>query len=464
MDSLGLGACCKSNRERRKGKVTVVKKAHCLVSALIAVLIISLPGHTATLNWAKYVSQDGSFSFHHPQGWQVTESESGLVVQGGSSSEQLWLVPLPYQDSWSAQQHANFFLSILQKENPELEASGWQSDPGGEAVLFDLIYRSEQQQLQGIGLVTKDSGSEQALWFHHLAPEEGYVRARGESILEGFVNSLAPGSTSEPPTKALAVSSDYDDRTQRIAQNADAFLFVLEFSLGSPLTLSEENMILDELKSSWSQYSDAELAAYDDYPTLVDVIMYLNDEKELTELQRALAESVFEWIDGSDPHDPIVKMIRIHMLEADRRLVDGQPPLTEVVACAYGELLAYAELLGQDGSATPNMIKQDTAEEIKGQLASAWLQLSQEEREQTQTLPAVWSTLRRALSHGGESHRESARNIIAKLTLETRHQSSQDTESPAMALARHQSMLQIQQQTFNHYMWCMGYHRTIYGF
>jgi hypothetical protein len=90
------------------------------------------------------------------------------------------------------------------------------------------------------------------------------------------------------------------------------------------------------------------------------------------------------------------------------------PRTTEVLAYAYGELLAYAELLGQNGSARPDMIRQDTVtvEEIKSQLADAWLQLSQEEREQTQTLPAVWSILRRALSHGGESHRESAQNII----------------------------------------------------
>ncbi|NLJ25377.1 MAG: hypothetical protein GX354_08195 [Firmicutes bacterium] len=120
----------------------------------------------------------------------------------------------------------------------------------------------------------------------------------------------------------------------------------------------------------------------------------------------------------SDPNDPIVKMIKIHMLEADRRLVDGQPPLTEAVATAYGELLAYAELLGRDGSATPKMIE----------------------------------------------HRESARNMIVKLAPEEMQQSSLDTDSTVMAMVRHQKVLQIQQQTFNHYMWCMGYHKTIYGF
>jgi len=49
-------------------------------------------------------------------------------------------------------------------------------------------------------------------------------------------------------------------------------------------------MILDELRSSWLQYSDGELAAYDDYPTLVKMIMHVSGAKELVELQEALAE------------------------------------------------------------------------------------------------------------------------------------------------------------------------------
>lgn len=84
-----------------------------------------------------------------------------------------------------------------------------------------------------------------------FGPGEGYAKEQGESLLEGFVNSLAPGATSTPPTEKLGMTLD-----ERISQNAEAFLFVLEFSLGSPLSLADEQAILEELKQSWSQYPE----------------------------------------------------------------------------------------------------------------------------------------------------------------------------------------------------------------
>lgn len=42
---------------------------------------------TASLTWAKYLSCDGSFSFHYPLGWQVEEGESAIAVKALSGDE-----------------------------------------------------------------------------------------------------------------------------------------------------------------------------------------------------------------------------------------------------------------------------------------------------------------------------------------------------------------------------------------
>ena len=53
---------------------------------------------------------------------------------------------------------------------------------------------------------------------------------------------------------------------------------------------------------------------------------------------------------------------------------------------------AYAELLQRDPEARPGSIDEDEVEEIKGRLVDVWLQLSREERQLAETVPAVWST------------------------------------------------------------------------
>ena len=57
-------------------------------------------------------------------------------------------------------------------------------------------------------------------------------------------------------------------------------------------------------------------------------------------------------------------------------------------------------------------------------------------------MPAVWTTLRKALLHGDSSDRERARSIIAE----------------------HNSMMWARQNTFNHWMWCQGFRYTPFGY
>lgn len=433
-------------------------------------MLLCVPFYSAiaqvAVNWSKYVTADQSFSFYHPAGWNVQETESGFVIHDAESYEQLWLVILPYQDDWTAQEHAEFFLTLIQEENPEMQSSSWETQGDG-AVFFGLTHGSGKDGAEGVGLVLKDAEFEQALWFHYLAPGDLFSEDRGFLILEGFVNSIASGASAFPPPGSAEAWE------ARVDRNADGFLFILEFALGAPLSLAEETLILTELKSVLLDYSDAELAGYDDYPGFAQFIMSLGDQDELRDVQASLHESVQEWVAESDPDDPIVSLIREALLEADRVVASGVTPLTEVAATAYAEFVAFAELLARSGNgdANPHDIKNDTVQEIKGQLVNAWSGFSQEEKEQVLTLPAVWTTLRRALSHGEAEDRDYALDIISKAAPQrseaSADESAQSSESygeyDPMALARHQTMLQINQMTFNHWRYCKGYTSTIWG-
>lgn len=199
---------------------------------------------------------------------------------------------------------------------------------------------------------------------------------------------------------------------ERINRNVDGFLFILEFALGSPLTLAEENLITAELQGILMGYSDAELAQYDDFPFYVQVIMALEDQQELADMKSALEEAIWEWIEESDPFDPIVSAIKEAMLEADRILVPGKTPLTEVAATAYGEFLAFAEQIESSRTADLRSISERRVREIKERLVEAWRGLNQQEKEQVLQLPAVWTTLRRVLNLGDDKDRAYAIQII----------------------------------------------------
>ncbi len=431
---------------------------------IVSMLVLCAPSCPATaqeaMNWSKYVTGDQSFSFYYPAGWIVQENESGFAIYDEKSFEQLWLVILPYQNLWAAQGHAEFFLSLIQEENPEMQGFGWDSDPAGKFVFFNLMQGSGQNRAEGAGLVLKDSAFEQALWFHYLAPGDLFSENRGFLILEGFVNSISSGAN------ALGPEGSAEAWAARIDRNADGFLFILEFALGAPLSLSEETLILTELKSVLMEYSDAELAGYDEYPGFAQFIMSLANQDELVEVKETLHESVWEWVEESDQDEAVVSLIREALLEADQILVPGTLPLTEVAATAYAEFVAFAELLHQNGlaNAVPGDIRNDAVREIKEQLADAWPGFSQEEKEQVLNLPAVWTTLRRALSHGAAEDRDYALGIIAKAAPQDAPASeneSYDGVYDPMALIKHQTMMEIQRHTFNHWRYCMGYTSTI---
>jgi len=102
--------------------------------------------------------------------------------------------------------------------------------------------------------------------------------------------------------------------------------------------------------------------------------------------------------------------------------------------------MAYTGLLQADPAVDPSSVSQSTLEEIRNPLVGYWRQLSRDGREQTQAVPAVWTTPRKALSHGDSSDCDRERSIIAKLASERTSHNAQGRVMSDDALQRSPSL------------------------
>ncbi|MEA4963367.1 hypothetical protein [Lutispora sp.] len=404
--------------------------------------------------WAKYTAADGSFSFHYPKEWKAAADKSAVSIDNAKTDEQLMMAMIPYDKDKNPAAMANDFITLLKESNPNIQASNWQTDPktGSSQVIFDLTDKIDQKQYNGLGIVIKDS--QQAIWFSYTAPAAGYSRDRGIALLQGLIGSLAYGSGSKDPEII------YDlDLTAKIDANAKGFIFVLEFALGAPLTGSQEQAILDELKSGWRSLTEKELTEYDQYPVLAKTILVMG-QKDLEELRSELEKTVIEWIDGSPDSDEAVKIIRDQLKIRGKEVIAGDPPLTEMALTAYSEIIAYSRLLRQNPKAMPEQISPDSVKEIKKQVEGVWKTFTDKEREQIATCPGLWICLRTLLAGGSKSEQDKVRSDIVNLTPETQaikgNEKSGAGEKP-MTMAAHNSLMAIQQMTFNTYMWSRGF-------
>lgn len=413
--------------------------------------------------WSKYVTNDKSFSFHYPSGWKVTSDDSIVMAENSTTDEQLVMAMIPFDKSKSPQDMANEFIVMLKTGNPNICASDWRSQPESAdvRVIFNLADNSNGKEYSGLGIVIKSD--QQAYWFSYLAPTSGYYQARGSNILNGFIGSISSGSSSKAP------NFDYSVKTaERIDRNADAFMFVLEFALGAPFTQSQEDVILYELKDGWRCMSEAELQKYDLYPTLVQGILTMG-QKDLEKLRVDLEKSVREWLVETDQSDQAVKIINAQLKSRGQVVIGGEPPLTEMSLTAYSEIIAYSRLLQQNPTAKPEHISQDSVNEIKQQVTKVWESFSAADKQDIATAPGLWVCLRVQLQNGSQAEQDAIRANLKKLEAATHNIGTGNSTDPKtnvsagsgtkkpMDMNSHWCMMQIQQQTFNTYMWSRGF-------
>lgn len=430
-----------------------------LVSILLLItLLFSNVSYAQAANiWTKHVAADKSYSFHYPTGWKITTDESAITIENSKTNEQLMMVMLPYEDDKSPKQLASSFIKMIASENPNLKASNWRglSDSEDELIVFDLLDKIKTKNYLGLGLVSKQMG--QAVWISYFAPKADYYGIRGFNIIEGFINSMAFGTTSVAPTTDYTV-----DVAANIDANAKAFMFVLEFALGAPLTQSQENTILKSLKDGWRHLTAEELAIYDKYPDLVKVIMKVK-QKDLEKLRKELEDGINEWLEETDQTDPSVKIISSTLKNRGKVVIKGKPPLTEMSLQAYSEIIAYSKLLQKDSKASPDKITKKSVDEIKKQVKETWKNLSNEDKEDIATAPGLWVCLRSLYRFGTKEQQKEIRDSIKKIQ-EVSVEKKTTTSKAPMSMTAHWSMMQIQKMTFNSYMWSRGFNYSIaYG-
>jgi hypothetical protein len=242
-----------------------------------------------------------------------------------------------------------------------------------------------------------------------------------------------------------------------VEKNARAFLFVLEFGMGSPFTDAQERVILDELLAGWGTLSEDELRKYDAYPQIVELIMTM-DLGRLAELRKSVEATVREWLEESPAGDPAVKAVRDQLARQGKVLIAGEPPLTEMAAAAYAEMVVFAGMLRDDRLAKPERIAGDAVGEVRGRVLRAWKGFSAAERESLATAPALWMTMRKTLGFGSHQEKSRIREQLLKLAPEPSGGTSADSSAAqGRRLVNSLVMTQIRQTTFNTYMWSRGF-------
>ena len=217
-------------------------------------------------------------------------------------------------------------------------------------------------------------------------------------------------------------------------------------------------MILDELKSGWKTMSQEELKKFDQYPILVQTILKMG-QKDLEELRVDLEKTIQEWIDESDPSDQAVRIIRDQLQTRGQVVIAGDPPLTEMSLAAYSEIIAFSRLLRQNPQASPEQISPDSVNEVRKQVLQVWRSFSQNEQQDIATSPGLWICLRVLLRErfpgGTGQNPEPASETVRRNPSGTG--SGTGNQRAPMDMATHNSLMAIQQMTFNTYMWSRGF-------
>jgi hypothetical protein len=421
---------------------------------------------TGIRGWQKYIAPDRSLSFHYPKGWTV--KTDGPMVDISNGDEQLLLIAMPADARKTAQQVAKEAVEVFKKDMPDLTPSDWRTEPGNQLVYFRSSYTQSGTRFAADALVLKQTGKELAVWLSFSAPQKGYVQGRAANILQAVLGSFESGTGSQPPIAApspAALPEANRQRVARMAENCQAFLFMIEFGIGAPLTAEQERIIGDELRSGWARQADAELAKFDAYPQSARTIMHGNPSK-VEELRKTIESAMREWLDQF-PNDPGAKAIRAAIASRGRVIVEAAQPLTAMAAQSVAEMLAYSQVLASNPGAMPSDVPANAVAEQKQRVIAAWKSLPAEIRTSIAGVPGLWVTTRALLNYGDADDQAKARERILRMTENSQPAAPQSSGSASTKaideLLQHNSLMMVQQQTFNMYMWSRGFNYTATG-
>jgi len=443
-----------------------------LVTITVFLLLVSAAAYAG--NWEKFTSPDSAFSFHYPAGWSVKTENTMIEISNPSADEQLLIVSVPYKEDKSPIELAKDIVALFKASLPDIKAADWHSDPGSESksVSFSIKYTDKSKNYAGNVVVVKNEG--QATWFSFSGLTSSYSQGRALKILGGEIMSVAPGADSKPPTFDVPeIDTAPRPTAQELQKNADAFVFVLEFSLGAPLSAGDEKIIQAELRNAWALSSASELKQFGDYPNLIKSILSANED-QLNQVHTALQTSVKEWLDTANDSDPTAKIIRNQFEQNGKILAEDSPGLSELAAESYSEMIAFAEMLYTNPKSTLDQIPQAKLATIKKKLVSSWAGFSEQDRSLVVSTPAVWITVRQLLKFGSTEEQTKMRTTVRGLWVPAVEKAKtasaasakagsstankkKSTWDPVSSNIMNNMRMQSQQNTFNSYMWSRGY-------
>ncbi len=408
--------------------------------------------------WVPYTAPDQSFSFHQPAGWTVVPHEEYVEIINNLSGEYMVLVAMTVDPAHTPQQIGLTIFEALGESLPELQIHHWRDteEDAEQVALAHLTYTIEGRLFQGDALIVKEG--DQGLWLSYAAPREHYVEARVGRLLRGILMSLADGPVSPHPDVEL-----FDLVFEKAVRNAQAFVFLLEFASGAPFTAAQEELIVSELVNSWEGADLEHISAFDGYADLRILVMHLEQDQyeEIRQLMENTVREVLQEIED----DPAVAVIRTQFDKNGAVLIEGDPPLREVAAQSFAELFAYTHLLAQDAEGEIEDIDPQVVTAMRQALLASWPEMSAEDRTRVTDMPGVWTVIRTVMRSGEFTDRETVRRqlrelvpVAAQAAVTPEGEADENlTRTLAGNYIRHQTLMMMQQWTFNTYMWSRGF-------
>jgi hypothetical protein len=155
-----------------------------------------LSGLAGAVQWQKFVSADGRFSFHHPAGWQVKEQGGMLQLTHAATGEEMVTLSLINPNRLQPVDLAAQVMERLRQALPDLTTL--QLEPMGDYLArAHFTVTNQGVAYEGLALLALQGGSAQ--WLSYSCPPDVYSRERAQALLQGVLASFAAADNSVAP-------------------------------------------------------------------------------------------------------------------------------------------------------------------------------------------------------------------------------------------------------------------------
>jgi hypothetical protein len=443
-----------------------------LVAICAAAVLVPLARPARAEAWVVWKSGQMELGLYVPAGWTIEEQESVIELKRYLTGEQALVIVSAVDPGTTARGFGDGIVDGIRQQYADLKAAKWQGGAEESAIVSrGLTYTEEGTPFRGACCsgVARKTG----VWICYSAPAGSYSTERAEALLTTLLEAVVPQAltrTGMPDAETLTAQALPESRLEAAGR---AFVFVLEFALSAPFTAEQETLILAELLDGWAKLPEGEFAKVEVYGQLPQSILHA-DADSAESLRADRATTTEEWLDETDQSDPAVRAVRQQLERKGKVVVRGKPALTEVAAAAYAEMYAFSEQLAADPTAALSDVDPRSTDSLRQRLEAAWPGFSEAEREAVVSSPSLWLTLRAVERFGTPEDRQAARDRVALIAARATQPAGNGGDGgggggaggaadPIDRLIQSNTMLAIQQQTFNTWMWSQGFHQTMLG-